>query len=270
MFSISLIIFREIVEISIILTILLLATENIKGRQKYISLGIAIGSIGAIILALFTNKITEFADGYGQEMTNIAILSMAFLMISWTVVWMKKESQRFSASAFETGRKIEVGEQPKIILSLLIASSIFREGAEIVLFTQGILMGEAINFAFILSLMLGLIAGLAFGLLFYFGVIKFAFKYIFSFTSILLILLASSLASQIAKNLIQADLVTALSKPLWNTSWLVSNASIFGQFLTNVFGYNAHPSGLEMLFYFIALFGLYISKRRINIKVTKN
>ena len=266
MFSVSLIVFREIVEIAIILTILLLATNNIKGRRAYIVLGIAIGVIGAIILALLTNKITDLADGYGQEITNIAILSMAIVMISWTVIWMKKESSRFSKAAFETGKKIEVGEEPKIILSLIIASSIFREGAEIVLFTQGFLAGDEPNFAFFVSVMLGCVAGVVFGLMFYLGVIKFAFKYIFSFTSVLLILLASSLSAQIAKNLIQANIVTAFSKPLWNSSWIVSNGSFFGQLLTNFFGYNARPTGLELSFYSITLIFLFITKQQVNAK----
>jgi high-affinity iron transporter len=269
MFSISLIIFREIVEISIILTILLLATENIKGRNKYISLGLMGGLVGAFLLALFTNKITELANGYGQEIVNIFILALALIMIAWTVVWMKKESLRFSKAAFEAGKKIEVGEQPKIILSLMIASSIFREGAEIVLFTQGVLAGGVVNFAFISSLLLGCVAGVIFGLAFYFGLIKFAFKHIFSFTSILLMLLASSLASQIAKNLIQADIVTMFSNPIWNSSWIVSNGSFLGQFLMNVFGYNASPSGLELSFYFTTLVVLIVLKREVNVRVTK-
>jgi len=266
MFSVSLIVFREIVEIAIILTILLLATNNIKGRKRYIFLGCGLGVCGAIILALFTNKITDLADGYGQEITNIIILSLAIFMISWTVIWMQKEASRFSKAAFETGKKIEVGEEPKIILSLIIASSIFREGAEIVLFTQGFLAGDEPNLAFLLSVMFGCVAGAAFGLLFYFGVIKFAFKYIFSFTSFLLILLASSLSAQIAKNLIQANIITAFSKPLWNSSHIVSNGSFLGQLLTNFFGYNARPTGLELSFYFVTLILLILMKQQVNAK----
>lgn len=270
MFSISLIIFREIVEISIILTILLLATENIKRRAKYIFLGVAGGMAGAIFLALFTSKITELANGYGQEIVNVFILAIALIMIAWTVVWMNRKGSGFSEAAFDTGKKIEVGEKPKLVLSLLIASSIFREGAEIVLLTQGILAGEGVSLPFIVSIALGCVAGIIFGLFFYMGLIKFAFKYIFSFTSALLILLAASLASQVAKNLIQADVVTSFSTPLWNSSWLISNGSFAGQFLMNVIGYNARPSGLELSFYFVTLAVLIALKRDAHVKTHKS
>ena len=79
----------------------------------------------------------------------------------------------------------------------------------------------------------------------------------------------SSLASQIAKNLIQADIVTMFSNPIWNSSWIVSNGSFLGQFLMNVFGYNASPSGLELSFYFTTLVVLIVLKREVNVRAAR-
>jgi len=269
MLSIAIVIFREFFEISIIMTVLLLATEKIKKRQKYIWLGILIGVAGSLLLAIFTNKLTDLAGGYGQEIVNIMILSLAVFMIGWTVMWMKNESVKFSKAVFETGKMIEVGNKHKIILSLLIASAIFREGSEIVLFVSGALTSEKPDFSFFTSIFLGGISGLAFGLLFYLGIIKFALKYIFSFTSLLLILFGSSLSSQIAKNLIQADFCTILSAPLWDSSWLISNNSVIGQILYNAIGYNAHPSGLELSFYVVTL-AVMLSLKRWSLVEHKN
>ena len=103
---------------------------------------------------------------------------------------------------------------------------------------------------------IGILFGILFGVSFYFGLLKFTTKYVFRMTSALLILLAAGLASQLADNLAQADVISVLTEPLWDSSWLISNSSLTGSFMHSLFGYTSNPSSIELIFYFTTLIAL--------------
>jgi high-affinity iron transporter len=258
MLSTILVIFREFFEISIILSIILLATNGLKHRERFIVIGITLGIAGALLLAIFASNITQMADGFGQEIVNIIILSAAVLMILWTLLWMKKNSKNLSQSFKNVGKQVQEGEKPKIILSLLIASAIFREGSEIILFLGGIVAGGVTDIDLLLGSIIGLIIGTIFGILFYLGLLKFSTKHVFTFTSWLLIILASGLSAQIANNLVQADIIHMFITPIWDSSWLISDTSYTGEMLNSLIGYTSNPSGIEFMFYSITLITLAI------------
>ena len=52
---------------------------------------------------------------------------------------------------------------------------------------------------------------------------------------------------------IQADMLPSLASPLWDTSGLVDNSSMLGKVLQGLLGYDAQPSGMQMVF-FVAVF----------------
>jgi len=66
-FQIAIVVFREILEIALILGILTTATKEVAGRTKAILSGLFLGLVFAIILAFFTDKISMALDGMGQE-----------------------------------------------------------------------------------------------------------------------------------------------------------------------------------------------------------
>ena len=67
MLQIAIVVFREVLEIALILGILASATKEIKGRGNYIFAGLVIGILLAITLAFFTDKISNSLNGMGQE-----------------------------------------------------------------------------------------------------------------------------------------------------------------------------------------------------------
>ena len=40
-----------------------------------------------------------------------------------------------------------------------------------------------------------------------------------------------------------------LASPLWNSSWLLENTSLLGRILHTLIGYEAMPSGIQVVFY---------------------
>jgi len=69
----------------------------------------------------------------------------------------------------------------------------------------------------------------------------------------LILFLCAGLASQAAGFLVQAGLIPALSESLWDTSWLLDEGSIAGQFLHVLIGYVSRPAGIQVLVYVLTL-----------------
>jgi high-affinity iron transporter len=97
------------------------------------------------------------------------------------------------------------------------------------------------------------LAGTALGFVVYFGLLSIPVRHFFSVTGGLLLLLAAGLASQMARFLIQADVLPSLATPFWDTSAFLSLDSGLGSALHILIGYEAQPSGTQVLFYATAL-----------------
>ena len=52
--------------------------------------GIGAGILGSLLVALFTGKIADLAEGIGQELFNAGILGLAAIMLAWHNIWMAR------------------------------------------------------------------------------------------------------------------------------------------------------------------------------------
>ncbi len=88
----------------------------------------------------------------------------------------------------------------------------------------------------------------------------------FSVTNVLIALLAGSLASQLARALAQAGFIETWTGPLWDSSRLLSPDSALGTLLHALVGYDARPSGAQLLSYLAALAFIYVGTRLLRPK----
>lgn len=261
MFQISIVVFREILEISLIIGILAAATKDLTGSRKFIISGLFLGILASLILALFTDKISESLNGLGQEFFNGIILLSAALMIGWTVLWMQKHAKSISKELKNLSNSIREGKKPLYALLIVVFLSVLRESAEIVLFTYSyFISGTNLN-QIILGVTLGIISGSAVGLALYLGLIKAFGKYFFIVTTWLLIFLASGIATQGIGFWVNAEIIPALGNPIFDLSGILSQTSIFGKFLNIFFGYIDQPSGAQFITYVMTLSVLIVGLR---------
>ncbi len=259
MIASAIIVFREVFEISIILSIIMAATNNIPNRKFFILAGILGGVIGSLVIAYTMSNFGELFNQLGQEMINIISLFLAVLLISWTVIWMSTNAKLFNQKLQKASREADFGLKPLYIISIIIASAILREGSEIILFLMGIYVSGGELHNLIKGSVLGLSLGAIMGLLIYKGLVNFSYKHIFKITSALLIFLAASMASEMANFLSAANILTIFSKPLWDSSHILSEESLTGKILHVLFGYDSKPTGLQILFYSFTLAFIYLS-----------
>ena len=269
MFAAALIVFRESLEAALIVSIMTAATRGIPSRGRWIVAGILAGFLGAAMVASSMEAISNWASGMGQELFNAAILTLAVGMLAWHNIWMSIHGREMAAQAMNTAREINSGSRERSVLFIVVALAVLREGSETVLFLYGLASSSADGLRTTISGGLsGLAAGLAVGGLLYAGLLRIPLRWFFSITGVLVLLLAASMAAQAARFLVQADFLPSLGAPLWDTSDVLSQASALGTLLHGLAGYDAQPSGTQVLFYVVVLIAIASGMRWSSTRVT--
>ena len=210
MYENLLLVFREVLEAALIISIVAAATRGVPGRSRWILAGIGLGIVGAAVVAAFAGAIGEAMSGMGQEWFNAAVLLAAVLMIGWHVIWMSRHARELTMHIKAVGSDVTTGKRPMTALLVVIMLAVLREGSEVVLFGYGLVAsGAALSDLFI----------------------------------------GGGLAGSAASKLVQADVLPSLADPLWDTSGVLSDSSPVGEFLHVLVGYSAQPSGMQMAFY---------------------
>jgi len=266
MLSTAVIIFREVLEAGLVVGIVYAASAGVAGRSRWIIGGIAAGLLGAALVALFAEGIANAVEGIGQELFNASVLLIACAMLGWHNVWMERHGREIAQHMKRVGTEVRAGHIPLYALAGVVAVAILREGSEVVLFMYGLAAGGAGGM--LLGGTLGLTAGIAVGALIYFGLLGIPQRYLFSVTGGLILLLAAGLAGQAAAYLVQADVLPSLGGPLWDTSRVLPEHSLFGETLKVLIGYDDRPMGIQAVFYLTAftLIGgaMYLSRRTVT------
>jgi high-affinity iron transporter len=266
MFKIALILFRECLEISLLLGVILAVTKQIERSRLYIIAGIMLGVVCASMFAFFIRKISASFGGMGDELFDSGVMILITILIGWTIIWMQGYGVKVTRHLNDLSIKLNEGSASYLMLVLLVASTIFREGAEIIILVYSISSIEVIRSSvYLQGVIIGATAGFAVGLIIYFGLIKLADqKYIFKISTVLLMLIAGGFAASAAGILTSAGLVVFLSDQLWDSSWLIADRSAVGKMLHVVTGYIARPNGLQVLAYFTTIGLIYILIRIIR------
>ncbi|MDE2085618.1 MAG: FTR1 family protein, partial [Xanthomonadaceae bacterium] len=181
------------------------------------------------------------------------VLLAAVLMIGWHVVWMSSHGRGLVRQMQSVGHAVKTGSSSLAMLLVVVALAVLREGSEIVLFLYGMAAGGANTRDLLAGVPLGLAGGVAVGYALYAGLLRIPLRHFFSATNGMLVLLAAGLAATAARFLLQADWLPALGAQLWNSSSLLDNGSLLGQALHVLVGYDARPSGIQLVFYLATL-----------------
>jgi len=269
MLATAVIVFREVMEAALIVSLVMAATTGIHGRNLWIAIGIAGGVIGAGIVATFAGAISDLASGMGQEVFNAAIMFLAVFMLTWHCVWMSKHGRELADSARAVGKEVQEGRKPLAALAVVVGVAVLREGSEVVLFLYGIAVGGE-NQAGQMAIggVLGLAAGVALGAAMYFGLLQIPTKRLFAVTNLLIILLASAMASHGVAYLVNADYLPSWGHSIWDTSWLLSDKSLFGKMLHSLIGYTARPEGIQIAAYVATFVVILLLMRQFGSRAT--
>ena len=273
------IVFRETLEASLIIGIVLSYLERINARSKFrqvwygtvLGIGISIGAAFVLTSAMdgFTGVSEKIFEG-------VTFLIGAALLTTF-ILWIMKE-ERYSASLHE---KIDVSLTNRRILGIffLVFISILREGIETVIFFQSLInIQESAAPAWIGSLLGAALAVIA-GVLIYFSEKKISLKRFFQVTNIILIFFAAGMIAYGIHELQEAGIIPIVIEHMYNINPPVLTEGVYpilhekgavGSILKGLLGYNGNPSLFEVISYiiYIALIGLFWLVKSTN-KVKK-
>jgi high-affinity iron transporter len=244
------IVFREVFEAGLIIGIVMAVTAGVAGRGLWVAGGVAVGILGACLVALFAGGLSQLFHGSGQELLNASILGFAVLMLGWHNVWMARHGRELAAEMRAAGQAVVEGSKSLAALAAVVAIAVLREGSEVVLFLYGVAAAEGGAGG---SMLIGGAIGLALGALVcfltYLGLVTIPTRYLFAVTSTLIALLAAGMAAQAIAFLQQADILTALDQTVWDTSWILRDGSFLGRALHTLIGYVDQPTAMQLIVY---------------------
>jgi len=250
MLATAIIVFREVLEASLVVGIVLAASRGVAHRGVWVTAGI----LGAALVAAFAGVIAAAVNGIGQELFNATILFTAVAMLGWHNIWMNRHGREVASTAATLGKAVLGRSRPLYALALVVGIAVLREGSEAVLFLYGIAIASGVGALSILGGgILGLAGGAMIGTVVYFGLLAIPLRRLFGVTSWLIVLLAAGMAAQGAAFLMQANLLPPLGNQLWDTSAVLSERSPLGVLLHVLIGYSAQPAGIQVVFYLATL-----------------
>ena len=124
MIASAIIVFREVLEAALILSIVAAATRSIAGRNAWLGLGVAGGVLGAIVVAAFASAIAESMEGMGQEVFNAAVLLLAVGMLGWHNIWMQRHGRELAAEMNAVGAAVSSGARPLYAVAVAVGLAV--------------------------------------------------------------------------------------------------------------------------------------------------
>lgn len=257
MLSALVIVFREVLEMSLVIGMLLAATEGLAGARVRIAVGAVAGLLGSMLVAWLMGELESSVNGNGEYIYNAILLGLASMMITWTVIWMTRHGREVAARMLHVGQSVVDGTLPGMALTVIAFATVIREGGEAVFFLAGAAQeNDSSAYAMLVGGSMGLALGAVLGFAIYRGMLRIPARYILRVTGWLLIFVAAGMASQAAWNLVEIDAIPSLVDTLWNTSSWLPESGVFGTLLHVMMGYDDRPSGMQVLVFIAALLSM--------------
>lgn len=250
----AMIVWRESVEALLIIGILhawLQHDAGPDGRHRgtaYMWGGVAAGLLVAVALGAILLFSEDMLGDEGQDYFQAGMVLAAAVLIVQMVVWMRKHGRTLKKE-ITSGLSAASRKEHWWGVFTLALIAVAREGSETAVFLYGSLASATgVSFwATALTALLGFGAALATYYALQLGSRVFSWRHFFVFTEVMLLLLAFSLLLTGVDRLSGLGLVPLPSRPLWDSSAILSDSSAFGSLVSALTGYRARPDVSQLL-----------------------
>jgi high-affinity iron transporter len=275
MLSSFIITFRETLEAALVVGIVLSYLSKTQRTQhnKVVYLGVVSSIIASLIGALLFNVLAGGFEGRAEQLFEGVAMFFAVVMLTYMILWMM--NQKHIATELHQKVEIELKEQHKVGLFLLVFASVLREGIETVIFLGATTFVSA-GQNNILGALLGIVTVIIISYLIFIAGKKIDIKKFFTVTSVFLILFAAGLVASSIHEFQEAGVLPETIEHIWNinppvnmngTFPLMHQEGFIGSILHSLIGYDASPSLLQVigyLAYISLIIILWINIKRIH------
>jgi len=228
---------REVLEASLIISVLLALSQNQAMSKKWALPAVLVGLILAGFYANQLATISSYFDGVGQELVNAGLHFLVYVFILLTVVLLK----------YPWTRSLAI-----LAMSGCVVFASVREASEIIIYLAGFVAIPDLFSSVLIGSIIGAGIGLSVGILFYYLIAYARFERGLFFGLFLLVLIAGSMVSQTIQLLTQADFISS-QMPIWDSSFLVDERSLFGELLYALIGYESTPTLIQFVSYSVSI-----------------
>jgi high-affinity iron transporter len=238
------IILREFLEASILISLLAVLHLKLHFYRHWLSVSLVAGIITAWYYASAFAHISDWFDGSGQEVLNgISLLCIGFSLAFQLVVYAWHHRKPTDSSSTKSSLlTLALSITAMVIMVMAVA----REGAEIIIYYSGMAETQRHSSSMLIGGIIGSGLGLCIGILSFTLLYQLAARNLMLVSSALLILITAGVMTEATQSFIQAGWVIT-AEPLWDTSSFIAESSVTGQLLYAVFAYEASPTLEEIM-----------------------
>ncbi len=209
-------------------------------------LGIAIATAASALLGVALVVSIGSLRGHSQALAEGLLMWSAAAILTYVLWWMGKRAREHS-SALRLEARAALGAGSGLALLVLVFLTVFREGAESVVYLSATAAGHPAR-GVATGVGIGLVAGVSTGFAVYRGGTRILdLQLFFRVTTVILLAFAAGLVGRATLALQAAGLFPGTIH-LWDTSRLLPDGSPVGAALSALVGYTARPSVLQLIF----------------------
>ncbi|HEX9037989.1 MAG TPA: FTR1 family protein [Ktedonobacterales bacterium] len=248
---------REGLEASLVVSILLAALRQLGDRRnvRAVWIGVGLAGLGSIVggAAIFFT-VREYADTRFQMVFETITYLVAVVILTTMTIWMQRHSRTLKREITEKATAAGSG----FALGLLAFTTVGREGLESAVF--------ALAFAFqtngalwLTGAALGVAASVALCYAVYRMGYRLDFRVFFRVMGVLLLIFAAGLLADAIQNAQELGWIGFGGLHLWSTASILSESSVAGDMLHAFIGYAESPTALQLTLYvvYLVIFGGY-------------
>lgn len=266
LFPTFVVVFREALEASLIIGIILTVLSRL-GARRYYSHIFASTALALITSFMIGNTIASMADqaqGNIQAALEGFISILACAVLTYVFFWMGSQARRMK-SDLEIKVETALSKKDDWAMMSLAFFSVVREGFETVLFLKAVSIQSGSSASWVGGLTgIGLAAAIAVAL--FMGGKRMPIQQLFRWTGYVILLMAAGLLAYGIHELEEAGLVNPIIYPVYNINHILSDKAGLGAILKAIFGYNGNPSLVETVFYWTYLSVVAYVATRMNLK----
>lgn len=243
-----LITFREALEASLVVGIILtflVKTGNYR-FQKFVWYGVIVGVFISLLIGVGVHVFFGTLSGQVEQIFEGILMFTTVGFLTWMILWIHR--QKNVITNLKKNVALHVSKNYGIGISILIATAVFREGTETVLYLQAV---EVVNGSYQLyGALAGIVGAVIIGYLVFMFSLKVNFKLVFNITTVFLLFFAAGLFAHGVHEFQEAGIFPVFYfDPIFNISHILDNNSALGGILRTLFGYTAKPTMLEIISY---------------------
>jgi high-affinity iron transporter len=248
---------REGLEASLVVSILLAALRQLGQREqaRAVWIGVGLAGLGSVIGgALIYFTVRAYADTTFQTVFETITYLVAVVILTTMTFWMQYHSRTLKREITEKASAAGSG----FALGLLAFTTVGREGLESAVFALATLF-ETNPTLWLIGAALGIAASVGLCYAIYRMGYRLDFRIFFRVMGVLLLVFAAGLLADAIQNMQELGWITFGGAHLWSTARILSESSVLGDMLHAFIGYAEAPTALQVTLYlvYVAIFGGY-------------